>query len=55
MLKGYTVIEDAESCCLLHTAVHSCARLIMLKYTRWNIVIYSAKRKAGYLFVAHPV
>jgi hypothetical protein len=29
--------------------------LIMLRYTRCNVVIYKAKRKAGYFFVAHPL
>jgi hypothetical protein len=27
----------------------------MWRYTRCNIVIYSAKRKAGYFFAAHSV
>jgi len=41
MLKGYTFLEDVESGCLLHqyTAAH---RLIMLRYTRCNIVILMA-------------
>jgi hypothetical protein len=29
--------------------------VIMLRHTRCNIVIYSAKWKAGYLFLVHPV
>jgi len=38
MLKGYTIIEDVEKW-LPPASTHSCARLIMLRYTRCNIVI----------------
>jgi hypothetical protein len=38
---------------LLPASIHSCARLIMLRYTRCSIVIYSEKRKACYFFMAH--
>jgi hypothetical protein len=48
MLKGYTIIEYVENGCLLHQ--YSCARLIMLRYTRRNIVIYSAKTEGEVLF-----
>ena len=40
MLKGYTITEDVASGCLLHQ--YSCARVIMLRYTRCNIVILMA-------------
>ena len=41
MLKGYTVIEDAEKW-LPPASIQSCARLIMLRYTRCCIVILMA-------------
>jgi len=41
MLKGYTIIEGVESDCLLHQYT-ACARLIMFRYTRCNIVMLMA-------------
>ena len=36
MLKGYTIIEDDD------VSIQSCARLVMLRYTRSNILMLVA-------------